>query len=353
VGTPWEFGDLYDWCIQQRIAGNLKIGIYRQPCWKIKEQGILRLDAMQGIAEDEYIRDPSGNLIPAYGEKHTRESLEERQRINSRIFAAQWLLRPVDDSSAVFPRGAAVIKPRTEFPPVQDMWVVCAVDPAISTKAWADYSAISTVGFTSDGLAYVLDLRRGHWSETQLINEVFGAYQRFPTINVIGFEAVGFQKLYFREFIRASEARGIHLPLMKLERDNKIAKPTRIRSLEPFWNSGQMIFASDLPGLPALLEEAERFRPWKESAHDDLLDSLADCLQLRVRPELADPDAGLDEDAREIRQLDREIQIGRPAGSPLDRSSLRAARQMRRHFRIMDHERQRQQEESSLSEFYA
>ena len=351
VGTPWEFGDLYDWCIQQRIAGNLKIGIYRQPCWKVREPGVLRLDAQSGIMEDEYVRDASGGLLPAYGEKHTRDSLEERQRINPRIFAAQWLLRPVDDSSAVFPRGAAVIKPRAELPPTQDLWIVCAVDPAISTKEWADYSAFATVGFASDGLAYVLDLRRGRWSETQLINEVFDAYRRIPGITCIGFEAVGFQKLYFREFIRASEARGVHLPLLKLERDNKIGKPIRIRSLEPFWNSGQLIFASDLPGLPALLEEAERFRPWKEATHDDLLDALADCLQLRVRPELADPDAGMDDEVREIRQLDRELQVQRPVGSPLDRTSLRAQRQMRRTFRQLEHQRQRDLDEP-LNEFY-
>ena len=354
VGTPWEFGDLYDWMIQQRIAGNFNVGIYRQPCWRVREPGVLRLDAMQGIAEDEYVRDPAGNLVPSYGEKHTRESLEERQRINPRIFAAQWLLRPVDDSSAVFPRSKATIQPRVSLPHPSELWTVMAVDPAISTKEWADYSAFAVVGFDSAGQGHVLDLRQGKWTETRLIDEVFDAFQRTPGIRVIGFEAVGFQKLYFHEFARAAEMRGIYLPLMKLERDTKVGKSVRIRSLEPFWNSGQLIFASDLPALPALLEQAERFRPWKESTHDDLLDALADCLQLRVRPELLDPDADLDEETRELRREEREIQSLRPAGSPpMDRASLRANRMMRRHIRMIENQRQGALESPEMAEFYA
>ena len=352
VGTPWEFGDLYDWMIQQRIAGNLRIGIYRQPCWKIEEPGMLRLDAMSAIAEDQYIRDGEGNLVPAYGEKHTRESLEERQRINPRIFAAQWLLRPVDDSSALFPRSSAVISPRQSLPDPADLWTVMAVDPAISTKEWADYSAIATVGFDPAGNGYVLDLRRGRWSETRLIEEVYDSFQRTPGVRVIGFEAVGFQKLYFNEFRRAAEHRGLYLPLMKLERDTKVGKSVRIRSLEPLWNSGNLIFASDLPALPALLEEAERFRPWKEAIHDDLLDALADCLQMRVRPEEMDPFAGMDEETRELAEEELEIQKLRPSGQPLDRASLRANRIMRRHFRNLEHGREQAVKNSEISEFY-
>jgi hypothetical protein len=353
VGTPWEFGDLYDWMIQQRIAGNFQVGVYRQPCWKVREPGVLRLDSASAIAEDDFLRDRDGHLIPAFGDKHTRESLEERQRIKPRVFAAQWLLRTVDDSSAIFPRSKATIKARVEMPDPRELWCVTAVDPAISTKEWADYSAISTVGFDSAGLAYVLDLRRGRWTETQLIDEVFAAYQRIPGIRVIGFESVGFQKLYFHEFTRAAEIRGQYLPLLKLERDTKVGKSVRIRSLEPFWNSGQLIFASDLVSLPALLEEAERFRPWKDSTHDDLLDSLADCLQMRVRPEILDPDADMDEETRELRQEEREIQALRPIGSPpLDRTSMRANRLMHRHLRMLEHSRPGAMESPEMAEFF-
>ena len=201
-----------------------------------------------------------------------------------------------------------------------------AVDPAISTKEWADFSALAVLGFDPSGFAYVLDLRRGRWSESELVEEVYAAYQQTPNIRVIGFEAVGFQKLYLREFQRAGETRG-YLPIMKLERDTKVGKSVRIRSLEPFWNSQQIILVDDLPALTDFLEEAERFRPWKSGGHDDMLDAVADCLQLRVRPEVTNPYEGLDEQETERLQFEAEVRREVPT---LDRASMRNAWGMHR-----------------------
>jgi predicted phage terminase large subunit-like protein len=352
VGTPWEFGDLYDWMIAGKMTGALNLGVYRQPCWKIQEPGVLRWDAQGGIAPDTYVLDAQGLKIPAYPEKHTRASIEERAKVPgyARGFAAQWLLRPVDDSAALFPRTKAVIKARAELPRPSELYCVMCVDPAISTKEWADYSALVTMGFGPDGNQYVLDARQGKWSETQLVDEVYDAYQRTPGIAAVGFEAIGFQKLFFNEFRRAAEQRGVYLPLVKLERDTKIGKNVRIRSLEPSWNDGTLVFAADCPALGELLNEAERFRPWKESTHDDLLDAAADCLQFRVRPDAPGPYEGLQGTDREDAEIDDEIKSSRKSDSPaLDRGSLRMARLLRRQLREMEHGRHQAERNS---EFY-
>src|SRR6266404_3750402 len=68
VGTPWAFNDLYDWLIRQKLKREFQLGVYRQPCWKTREPGVLRIDAKGGIAEDVYLRDAEGRKIPAYGE---------------------------------------------------------------------------------------------------------------------------------------------------------------------------------------------------------------------------------------------------------------------------------------------
>lgn len=322
VGTPWDFNDLYSWLIEQKLKRSFQLGVYRTPCWQVREPGVLRVDARGGLLPDDYLVDVQGLKRPAYPGKHTRESLEERAMMDPRMFSAQWLLRPVDDASALFPRTLAVIKSRRDFPDPNTLWCVMAVDPAISTREWADYSALAVVGFDQTGDAYVLDLRRGRWSESQLVEEVYDAYQKTPGITTIGFEAVGFQKLYLREFARAGETRG-YLPLLKLERDTKVGKSVRIRSLEPFWRSQQLILADDLPALVDFLEEAERFRPWKEGGHDDMLDAMADCLQLRVRPMPVDPDEGLDEVEAERLRFEREHPM-------FDRASQRNAWGMHR-----------------------
>lgn len=351
VGTPWAFGDLYDWLIGQKLKREFKIGVYRQPCWKTEEQGVLRVDARGGISEDLFIFDAAGQKIPAYPEKHTRESLEERERTDSLIFASQWLLRPVDDASAVFPRSKAVIVPRDKVPDPNTLWVVMCVDPAISTRQYADYSAIAVAGFDHHGLMYVLDLRRGRWTDDELLDQTFRAFQRYPMIRVIGWEAVAFQKIYLRLLAAEGEKRRVYLPVTKLERDNKVGKPLRIRTLQPFWVHGEIILPADLPALDDFLEEAERFRTYKESLHDDMLDALADCMQLRVRPEPQDPDAEFDDEEADRRRFERQMRQENPA---IDKAGLRNSWQMKRRREIWQEARDAAVLSAGpLSEFYS
>lgn len=231
----------------------------------------------------------------------------------------------------MFPRGKAVIRRRETFPALDKLWKVMTIDPAISTNNWADYGAIAVVGFAADGNMYVLDLRRGRWNESMLVNEVYDAWYRTPGILSVGIEAIAFQKLLLNEFTRAGEARGHYLPISKLERESNKTKPVRIRALEPFWTAQQIIFADDLVALDDFLEEAERFRPWRENLHDDMLDALADTIQLRVRPQEADPDDGYTDEDRERRSFEREFQAKNPR---VDRASLRNAWQMHRRRQL-------------------
>lgn len=346
VGTPWAFNDLYDWLVKAKLKREFQLGVYRQPCWKIREPGVLRIDKRGGIADDEYLLDASGKKIPAYPEKHTREALDGRERVDPRIFAAQWLLRPTDDASALFPRNTAIIRSRDLIPNPAKLWCVMAVDPASSIKSWADNTAIVVVGFDELGFCYLLDVRAGQWTESQVVDQVYEAYHRTPGIRIIGFETVGFQKLYMREFSRAGETRGF-LPIVKLERDNMIGKSMRIRSIEPWWSKQQMIIAADCISLEDFLEEAQRFRAWKKDQQDDMLDALADCLQLRVRPVEDDPEAGMEDEERERRVFER----GHPM---LDRASMREA--YAQHRMTREHEQRQEQDALGagvLSEFYS
>lgn len=326
IGTPWDFKDLYAWLIEQKLKREFKLGVYRQPCWQVKEPGVLRIGTRGEIVPDDFVLDAAGFPLPVYPLKHSRESLQERQRFDGRSFASQWLLRPVDDESALFPRSGAIIRSRTKLPDPSTLWCVMAVDPAISTKEWADFSAVVMVGFDPDGMAYALDIRRGKWSPTELVNHVYEMYAQTPNVRSVGIESVGFQKLYFREFHRAAEDRGIFLPLIKLERDNRVGKSVRIRSLEPLWRAGQLILSDACENLDDFLEEAERFRPWG-AAHDDMLDAMADCLQLRVRPHAPAGMEGLDEWDTERLQFERECQQQEPS---MDRVSLKNAWSMKR-----------------------
>lgn len=266
VGTPWHYADLYCWMQEQAAKGTMDLGVYRVPCWT---------------------QAPDGARVPALPERFSVETLEGiRADQGSAVFAAQYLLDPIDEDTAVFPLSA--IRPhivaRRDVPPLDTLWTVMTVDPAISTKSWADYSAIAVGGFDGASTLWLLDLRRGRWTEAELIRQIYDAWERTPGLRTCAFEAVGFQKLYARLLTIEGERRGAYLPLLKLERDTKITKNVRIRGLQPVWERGGLKLVDDLRALQDFLEEASRFRTDRENVHDDMLDAVVDLFQVRARP---------------------------------------------------------------------
>lgn len=329
--TPWDFGDLYSYLLNQRASHGMKIGVFRRPCWEQDEQGYdvgPPFGPVRATFPERFPVHESQILRAADGTPLAQQEalLTIRTDAGPTRFAAQYLLEPEDDETAVFPRVKAVVLPRSKFPPLDQLWIVGSVDVATSQKSWADYTANAVVGFDHDNVMWVLHLARARWKESEVIREVYESYARFHP-RVIGFETIGFQRLFLHLFQRQAEISGQYLPITKLDRDTKATKNTRIRVLEPFWSAGQIILADDLPALDDFLEEAARFRLTKESTHDDMLDALADCMQLRVRPEGAVAPRIDDPFLAEEIAMEDMIKTERATRKlgPLDASSLRFA----------------------------
>ena len=332
IGTPWHPNDLYLYLQEQHDKHGMPMGIYKQPCW---------------------VPDEDGTEVPGHGRVRATlpemwpipKLLEVRRVQGSAVFAAQRLLDPIDDETAVFPRKSAVIRSRDKCPPLDELWIAMTIDPAISTKAWADFSAIAVCGFDRASNMHVLDLRHGKWSEGKLVDEIYDAWGKTPGIRAVGFEAIAFAKIYRREFTRAGEQRGTFLPITTLERDTRTTKNVRIRALSPFWEHGEIILYDDLLALEDFLDEAQRFRLYREATHDDMLDCLADQMQLRARPSEKDhtPEWMLDDPVLlERQQADNYImaqraKLGLP---PLDATSLKVARNMFLWHQRMDQEKE-------------
>jgi hypothetical protein len=144
--------------------------------------------------------------------------------------------------------------------------------------------------------------------------------------------------------VSEGEARGVYLPAVKLERDTKQAKNTRIRALEPYWSRGEIVIAEECPAREDFREEAARWRPDKENTHDDLLDAVVDSLQLRVKGPSGPPERESiyddpEWDARAQWEQAR-IDEARERGTSVpDRASLRNAYAMAQRRARMDEER--------------
>lgn len=331
TNTPWDYDDMIAHLLKKRERGEIKLAVYSVPCWE---------------------PDPAGIEVPGRGpmratfpEKLSVPVLIDMRKSMPLRFSAQYELTPADQDSAVFkrkdpserdgiPYGIPAIVPRREAPPLQSMWLVITIDPAISVKGWADNSALAVSGFDHQNRQHVLWLKWGKWSETQLIEEAYLAYNHFAAKGnppaIIGFEAIAFQRLYLHLFREAGDKRQQYLNIMRLERDTKNTKQTRQLVLEPAWNGGDLILYDDLDALNDLLDMANKFRTHKELTRDDLLDVLADAHQLRVRPEAprAQTERGHDPDIVERLKTEDAIQERRreQGMAPLDGASVRLAR---------------------------
>jgi hypothetical protein len=349
IGTTWDADDAWAWLLKKAQTGDMHLGVYVKPCW---------------------VPDPTGEEVPGYGtvrssfpERFTVSALTKlRKEIGGPRFAAQYLLNPVDDTDAVFhrkpvdekhPWGIPAVKPRSEQPPVESLWLAMTIDPAISQKGWADYSALSVCGWDHQNRQHVLWLRWGKWSETQLIDEAYLAYNHFLARGkapvAVGIEAIAFQRLLLHLFTQAGEKRGQYLPIVKLERDTKNTKQTRQLVLEPGWNGGDVVLYDDLPALEDLLDMAARFRVDKELTRDDLLDVLADNHQLRIRPHAPSSDVDVQLAALDPQDADRaraymQMQERRKAkgAEPLDAASLRMSYSIRQRMEQIEQEREYQ-----------
>lgn len=344
VGTPWHYADYWGWLREQKRLGRIELGTYITPCW---------LSVEEGTPGAEYCAD-FGWVKTTFPERFPLpELLKIRQEKGPSEFAAQYLLNPVSADTAIFPRQKILpfIHPARHRPDINTLWICCTVDPAISTKKWADYSVVAVGGFDSVGDLHLLSLKRARMGEGELVNEVYETFGRFPSMTVIGLEAIGFAKIYQTLFSAAGDRRGYHLPITKLPRDTNTAKSIRIRSLEPYWNNGQLHLYEDLHSLDAFIDEAIRFRVDRENVHDDMLDAVSDLLQLRARPhgKKTETDkiiekAALD-DPQMLRKLRKEHGIARHRSaaklSPLDPASMRAAVSMALRQEEQDAARQR------------
>ncbi len=331
VGTTWHYADAYAWLLEQKTHHGREIGVYREECW-----------------EDVPETHPQAEFAPGFGWKRAKfatrftvaaavpgkESLLGiRAKMGSAWFAGQYLLNPSSPDTAYFDPDKLVRERRADMPPLDTMWVCITVDPALSTKAWADYSALAGVAFGPDGQPHIWDLRRGKWKEDELIARVYDCYDALTAkgaqVVAVGFEAIAFAKIFRRLFEIEGERRGYYLPIVQLERDTKITKNVRIRALQPVWEAGELHIATECEALEDFQEEARHFRTDRENTHDDMLDAVVDALQLRARPLAAGPLPSLydDPEVTERVAFERALIASRAAAGrrALDQTELRVA----------------------------
>jgi predicted phage terminase large subunit-like protein len=221
------------------------------------------------------IKEDGTSLWP---ERWSTEKLIERKNIiGSWRFAREYLLQRV--SSEIAPLKESWLKywhDSKELPQIYNTAIY--IDPAISKEETADHTGIVIGQIDYANNLYLPEIVKQRLSPKELIELVFTLNNKWKP-SVIGFESVGFQRVYKQWIMDESNRRGIVLPINDIPH-NKQSKSQRIMSLQPRMESGKLFIH---PTMLDLIDEIRKFRIEVDGS-DDLLDALAGVTELLFIP---------------------------------------------------------------------
>lgn len=229
---------------------------------------------VQDLEEWEVVKIPA---ISKEGESFwaSRFDVAELEKIRSQIwdyfFQSQYQQEPFLDWWWDFKRD--YFQYYEEIP--KDLQVYSFLDPAISEKQEADYTAIVTIGIDTNNRIYILDIIQERMSPTDIITAVFNVYQNWKP-SYFGIETVQYQKMLALEIRKQMNLRGIFFNLQEVT--PMWEKNARIRTLlQPRYGNASIIHPKYHNKLQELELELLKFPNGK---HDDIIDAMAGALNI-------------------------------------------------------------------------
>lgn len=255
IGTTWHYNDLY------------------ADLMKNSEFATLRLPAYEG----EW---GTGKLL--FPTRLTWKALKkQKDKQGSAHFSAQYLLDPVSFEDAAFKMDFRYYE-ETDIKGLE-LYKFFTIDPAISEKTSADYSAMICIGVDKKGTWYILDIWRDRVNPKRLIDQIFYWDTKWKPVKV-GVETVAFQKTLQFYIYDEMKKRHQYIPIVELKHAER-TKLERILALEPRYETGMAFHNKDM-GLTEELEMEMRSvtRDGIKGTHDDLVDALASLMEIAFPP---------------------------------------------------------------------
>jgi predicted phage terminase large subunit-like protein len=271
TGTRYFGGDYYD-----VVLTNQEEQEYVSFIRNVYANGI---DASSGFTYPEKFNERVVNLL--------------QKRLTTRRYAAQYLNQIVNESGAVFewerikwlPESAIEIKDRRVFVRFEgkarpvEVRPVLAIDPAVSQKGSADFTAIAVGGYDFEQNFYLFDLTSGRFTPSETTDIIFKFVDKWGLamayVDVIGLGAT------FPFVIKQAAQRLKRRPIVIHEYKPRGDKEERIQDiLQPLFTNDQIYALAPLKSNNEFKLEVSMF---PLAAHDDVLDVLA------IAAEVANP----------------------------------------------------------------
>jgi len=219
---------------------------------------------------------PDGHSI--WPEKWPDEALEQRRaEIGNDRFMSEFMNQPRVSDNPVFTENWVknYLVDSAEFEALlrKGMFTVTAVDPAISQRENADFTAIVTVSATFEDIPriYVRDARRDHWSMKDSVEQLFQIYDKYKQNKTV-VETVAYQQAMMEEIRERQRIYNINVNPYEVKPDKDKAR--RAYNIQSLFQEGRVYMDLTDRGQRTLLQEMIMFSGKSNSWHDDLVDAM-------------------------------------------------------------------------------
>jgi predicted phage terminase large subunit-like protein len=268
LGTPYAPADLYSHTAESVLHPE-DLKILSTPARWLRPESLEKYERDCTTADYELLFefDKTGRA------RLTHDFLDKKKRKDLSVYLSQYMLNTSGTRKVKFTMDLMVQRTISlDLVPNQLQYYILW-DFAYAANQSNDYSVGAVIGLDSENRAYVVEIFRDHYFDSDLAHEVVSSYKKYqPRLVVI--ENSNGAKFLEQTIRRYAEEEGIqYIPLdfFKTERSPN-AKASRVGALQPLLLGGQLFFLNTISCLEDLYKE---FKDFGTSLHDDIPDAVS------------------------------------------------------------------------------
>lgn len=202
---------------------------------------------------------------------------EERVSMGDPAFKAEYMNEPEFSHNPIFKldwvRWYDQNSPEFKKDEREGLYTVTYIDPAISKRDGADFTAIVTVSAVPGKVprCYIREVKRGHWSMRDTISQAYITHERYQQRKTI-VEQNAYQLALKENMEEEQRIRGRDIGVIGIRNDKD--KYRRAEVVTPMVQGGQVYFAENDPMQQMLVDEMLMFSREDTNRVDDMVDAL-------------------------------------------------------------------------------
>jgi predicted phage terminase large subunit-like protein len=268
IGTPYAGNDLYAFTAESAEKPEDLIRLVTPARWLIpSSQHKDERDCSDADYELLFEFDKNGRA------RLTHDFLNKKRRKSPEIYTSQYMLNAAGVRKVKFAMDLLIQRtiPLDQLPHQLRYYILW--DFAYAANTSSDYSVGAVIGLDMENRAYLVELLRDHYIDSDLAQAVVSSFQKYQPRLVCIENSNGAQFLESAIRRYASEAGISYIPLdfFKVDRSPN-AKASRVSALQPRLLRGELFFLNSVDYLEELHKE---FKDFGTSLHDDIPDAIS------------------------------------------------------------------------------